>query len=78
MTLESGAVIERMSSRRAADNGFYTKDRLLQMNYEPFEEPVAYNVRGTGENAETVYFYDKRTAKKAPLVLCEVRQGHPL
>jgi DNA polymerase III epsilon subunit-like protein len=67
MTLESGAVIERMSSRRAADNGFYTKDRLLQMNYEPFEEPVAYNVRGTGENAETVYFYDKRTAKKLPL-----------
>jgi DNA polymerase-3 subunit epsilon len=56
-----------MSSRRAADNGFYTKERLEQMNYEPVEEPVAYNVRGSGESAETVYFYDKRTAKKLPL-----------
>ena len=67
MTLESGAVIERMSSRRAADNGFYTRERLEQMNYEPVEEPVAYNVRGKGEDAETVYYYDKRTAKKLPL-----------
>lgn len=67
MTLESGAVIERMNSRRAADNGFYTKERLFQMNYEPVEEPVAYNVRGKGEGAETVYYYDKRTAKKLPL-----------
>jgi len=67
MTLESGAVIERMNSRRATDNGFYTKERLLQMNYEPVEEPVAYNIRGKGEDAETIYYYDKRTAKKLPL-----------
>lgn len=67
MTLESGAVIEKMGTRRAAENGFYTKERLEQMNYEPMEEPVAYTTKGKGEDAETIFFFDKRTAKKLPL-----------
>lgn len=63
MTLDSGAVIEKMSSRRAASCGFYTRERLDQMNYDVIEEPVAYNVL----RSNTVYFYDKKTAVRRPL-----------
>jgi len=65
ITLESGTVIERMSIKRAAACGFYSKERLAQMNYETIEEPVAYTVRS---DKSYLYFYDKRTAKRLPLM----------
>lgn len=65
MTLPSGNIIEQMGSRRAAENGYYTKERLEQMFYNPIEEPVAYTVKATGE---TVYFYDKKTALRIPMM----------
>ena len=34
MTLENGTVIERMSVKRAASCGYYTKERLAQLKYE--------------------------------------------
>ncbi len=64
LTLPSGSVISKMGTRRAASQGFYTKERLAQMNYETIEEPVAYQMR----NGEEVYFYDKRTALRLPLM----------
>ena len=63
-SLDSGSVIERMSIKRAASNGYYTKERLAQMHYETVEEPVAFTVKGDGS---TLYFYDKRTAVRLPL-----------
>ena len=65
ITLESGTVIERMSIKRAASCGYYTAERLKQMNYEAIEEPVAYTVRS---DKSLLYFYDKRTAKRLPLM----------
>ncbi len=65
MTLESGSVIELMGYRRAALNGFFTKERLAQMNYEVNEEPVAYTL---SQNGEPVFFYDRKTAKRLPLM----------
>ncbi len=64
-TLTSGSVIERMSTRRAAENGFYSKDRLEAMFYRPIEEPVAYNIKQDGS---TVWFYDKKTALRLPMM----------
>ena len=64
LTLESGSVIPKMGTKRAASQGFYTKERLAQMNYETVEEPVAYQMRG----GEKVFFYDKRTAVRLPLM----------
>ena len=64
MTLESGTVIERMSIKRAAVYGYYTKERLLQMHYEVIEEPVAYTIRN---DKSIMYFYDKKTAVRLPL-----------
>ena len=71
ITLESGTVIERMSIKRAASCGYYTKERLLQMNYETVEEPVAYTVKA---DKSTIYFYDKRTAKRLPLMCVKCGQ----
>lgn len=65
MTLESGSVIERMSIKRAASCGFYTRERLAQMKYEPVEEPVAYTVKA---DKTVLYFYDKKTANRLPLM----------
>ena len=65
MTLESGTVIERMSIKRAASCGYYTKERLAQMNYETVEEPVAYTVKA---DKSIMYFFDKKTAKRLPLM----------
>ena len=70
MTLESGTVIYRMSTRRAASYGYYTKERLAQMMYETVEVPVAFTRKN---DKSVVYFYDKRTANRLPL-LC-VRCG---
>ncbi len=63
-SLDSGSVIERMSIKRAASCGYYTKERLAQMHYETVEEPVAFTVKGDGT---TLYFYDKKTAVRLPL-----------
>ena len=62
--LDSGTVIERMSIKRAASCGYYTKERLSQMHYEVVEEPVAFTIKGDGN---TMYFYDKKTAVRLPL-----------
>ncbi len=64
ITLESGASVEKLSTKRAAALGFYTRERLDQMNYDITEEPVAYNIRSDGTH---IYFYDKRTATRRPL-----------
>ncbi len=64
ITLESGASVEKLTTKGAAALGFYTRERLDQMNYDVVEEPVAYNIRSDGS---TVYFYDKRTAQRRPL-----------
>lgn len=65
LTLESGTVIERMSIKRAASYGYYTKERLEQMNYDVVEEPVAYSLR---QDKTRIYFYDKKTAVRKPLM----------
>ena len=62
--LESGAEVEKLSTKRAAAMGFYTRERLDQMNFDVVEEPVAYNLRSDGS---MIYFYDKRTAVRRPL-----------
>lgn len=62
--LDSGTVIERMSIKRAASCGYYTRERLAQMHYEVIEEPVAFTIKGDGN---TLYFYDKKTALRLPL-----------
>ena len=62
--LESGAEVEKLSTKRAAAMGFYTVERLDQMNYDVVAEPVAYNLRSDGS---MIYFYDKRTAVRRPL-----------
>jgi len=62
--LDSGAEVEKLSTKRAAAMGFYTRERLDQMNYDVVEEPVAYNLRSDGS---MIYFYDKRTAVRRPL-----------
>ena len=65
MELESGVEITRMSTKRAASCGFYTKERLSQMNYDVIEEPVAYTLRN---DKSVIYFYDKKTAVRRPLM----------
>lgn len=63
LTLPSGAVIGRMSTKNAASCGYFSAERLSKMHYEPIEEPVAYTVRS---DKSILYFYDKRTANKLP------------
>ena len=65
MTLENGTVIERMSVKRAASCGYYTKERLAQLKYETEEEPVAYTYK---KDKTIIYFYDKKTAIRQPLL----------
>ena len=70
MTLPSGSEIVRMSTKRAAICGYFTKERLAQMHYDIIEEPVAYTLRA---DKTPIYFYDKKTAVRQPLmcVRCE-------
>lgn len=68
MTLPGGSIIERMSVKNAATRGYYTADRLERMHYETVEEPVAYTYKS---DKSVLYFYDKRTAKKLPLMCAE-------
>ena len=65
LQLESGSVIGRMSTKRAAELGYYTKERLAQMHYDVAEEPVAYTLRN---DKSVIYFYDKETAIRQPLM----------
>ncbi len=69
MTLESGAVVEKMGTKRAATFGYYTKERLDQLNYDVVVDPVAYSTRNDGSY---IFFYDKKTAVRRPLkcVVC--------
>ena len=71
MTLESGSVIEKMNTKRASSFGYYTKDALAKMNLEVIEEPVAYNIR---KDSSTVYFYDKKTTIRMPLMCVKCGQ----
>lgn len=64
-TLEDGTVIGRMSTKRAATCGYYTKERLSQMHYDVVEQPVAYTLRN---DKSVIYFYDKATAIRQPLM----------
>ena len=68
MTLPGGSVIERMSVKNAAVRGYYTAERLGKMHYEPIEEPVAYTYKA---DKSVLYFYDKKTAKRLPLMCVE-------
>ncbi len=68
MTLDSGSVIGRMSTKHAATLGYYTKERLAQMHYDVVEEPVAYTLRN---DKSVIYFYDKTTAIRQPLMCVE-------
>ena len=69
MTLESGAVVEKMGTKRAATFGYYTKERLDQLNYDVVVDPVAYSTRNDGTH---IFFYDKKMAVRRPLkcVVC--------
>ncbi len=68
MTLPGGSVIERMSVKNAAARGYYTADRLEKMRYSTVEEPVAYTYKA---DKSVLYFYDKRTAARLPLMCVE-------
>lgn len=63
ITLPSGTVIGRLSTKNAAVCGYYSAERLEKMHYQPVEEPVAYTVKA---DKSILYFYDKRTANKLP------------
>lgn len=65
LALSSGDVIERVSVRRAASLGYYTKERLAGMKLEVVEEPVAFARRADGT---PVYLYDKATTVRMPLL----------
>ncbi len=65
MTLEDGREIGRMSTKRAATCGYYSKERLAQMHYDVVEGPVAYTLRN---DKTVIYFYDKKTAIRQPLM----------
>ena len=65
MRLENGTLIGRMSTRRAAELGYYTRERLAQMHYDVPPEPAAYTLRG---DRSVIYFYDKSAAVRQPLM----------
>ena len=65
MILESGTEIKRMTAKRAAIFGYYTKEHLESLNYEIVEEPVAYSYK---RNKDIVFFYDKKMAIRLPLM----------
>ena len=72
ITLPSGSVIEKMNSKRAASLNYYTREALTRMNLEVVEEPVAYNIR---RDRTTVYFYDKKTTVRMPLMCVKCGQA---
>lgn len=72
MVLQSGTTVERMSIRRAASLGYYTKEKLESKNYTVEEEPVAYTV---GHDQQIIYFYDIKTANGKPLPCVRCHQN---
>ena len=72
VVLGSGTVIEKMNSKKAASLGYYTKEALTRMNLDVVEEPVAYNIR---RDKSTVYFYDKKTTVRMPLMCIKCGQA---
>ncbi len=68
MVTDTGVTVVRMSTKRAAACGYYSKERLDQMNYDVIEEPVAYTLRN---DKSILYFYDKKTAIRRPLLCVE-------
>lgn len=79
ITLESGKVVGRMSTKRAALMNYYTKERLAQMHYDVVADPAAYAMRF---DRSIIWFYDKAEAVRQPLpcVRCgkNVRYRHKL
>lgn len=61
--LAPGGAPRQMSLQAAVKEGYYPKDTLLQMYYEPTEEPVAFCIR----RGEEVPLYDKTTCRRLPL-----------
>ena len=72
VTLPSGSVIDKMGTKKAATLGYYTKEALSRMNLEAVEEPVAYSIR---RDKSTLYFYDKKTTVKMPLMCIKCGQA---
>ena len=65
MTLPSGNRIPRMSIKRAAACGYYTRERLLRLHYEVVEDPVAYTYK---IDKSPLFFYEKKTAIMQPRI----------
>ena len=65
ITLPSGNRIPRMSIKRAASCGYYTKERLQRLHCDVIEEPVAYTYRS---DKSILFFFDKKTAIRQPLM----------
>lgn len=70
--LTPGGALRKMSLQTAVKEGYYPKDTLLQMYYEPTEGPVAFCIR----HDEEVPLYDKTTCKRLPLPCAKC--GDPL
>lgn len=66
LTLPSGTQIGRLTVRRAASFGYYSKDRLTAMHLEIIEEPVAFSRRSNDHSI--IFFYDKATTVHAPMM----------
>ena len=60
---------QRISARRAESLGYFSKEALAHMYYEPTEPPVAYYVRRSGERVDV---YRRATCRRLPLpcILC--------
>lgn len=60
---------QRISARRAESLGYFSKEVLARMYYEPTEPPVAYYIRRSGERVDV---YRRATCRRLPLpcVLC--------
>ena len=70
---------QRISPRRAEARGYFSKEALKHMYYEPTEPPVAFYIRRSGERVD---LFRRETAKRLPLpcVKCgaEERYRHKL
>ncbi len=60
---------QRISARRAESLGYFSKEALAHMYYEPTEPPVAYYIRRSGERVDV---YRRATCRRLPLpcILC--------
>ena len=60
---------QRISARRAESLGYFSKEVLARMYYEPTEPPIAYYIRRSGERVDV---YRRATCRRLPLpcVIC--------